>query len=152
MKMKALRLSWPLAVLLCSACSDGDSRMTPAPVPTATTVEGLEMTDLAPGDGAPIAAGSTAVVHYTGWLYDSAAPDNKGVKFDSSLDRNEPFRFVLGRGEVIEGWDRGVEGMTVGGKRRLVIPAVLGYGDRGAGNVIPPGAALVFDVELLGIE
>lgn len=152
MKMTALQLSWPLAVLLCSACSDGDSRVTPAPAPTVARVEELAITDLAPGDGAAVAAGSTAVVHYTGWLYDSAAPDHKGRKFDSSIDRNEPFRFTVGRGEVIRGWDQGVEGMKVGGKRRLVIPAALGYGDQGAGGVIPPAATLVFDVELLGIE
>ena len=98
-------------------------------------------------------AGSTAVVHYTGWLYDTGAPEHKGRKFDSSVDRGEPFKFMLGAGEVIRGWDLGVEGMKQGGKRRLVIPAALAYGEQGAGGgLIPAGATLVFDVELLGIE
>jgi FKBP-type peptidyl-prolyl cis-trans isomerase FkpA len=88
-------------------------------------------------------------VHYTGWLYDPEAPETKGAKFDSSLDRGQPFQFWLGAGKVIAGWDQGVTGMKVGGKRRLVIPSTLGYGQRGAGGLIPPGAALVFDVELL---
>ena len=91
-------------------------------------------------------------MHYTGWLYVEEAADNKGAKFDSSRDRNDPFRFRLGAGEVIKGWDQGVAGMAVGGQRRLVIPASLGYGQRGAGGVIPPGATLLFDIELLGIE
>ena len=152
MKKIALRLVWPLFALLCVACNERDSNPAAAPLPNSTTAEGLVITELAPGDGAPIAAGSLAVVHYTGWLYDTAAPENKGSKFDSLVDRNDPFRFVLGRGDVIRGWDQGVEGMKAGGKRRLVIPAALAYGERGAGDVIPPGATLVFDVELLGIE
>ncbi len=152
MNMNALRPAWPLALLLCAACNDGAERPAQDSAPTTTTPEGLALTELSPGDGVPIVAGSTAVVHYTGWLYESGAADHKGRKFDSSLDRGEPFRFVLGGGEVIRGWDLGVEGMKVGGKRRLVIPAALGYGERGAGGVIPPGATLVFDVELLAIE
>ena len=112
----------------------------------------LQIVDLAPGDGVGIAPGATAVMQYTGWLYEAAASDHKGKKFDSSLDRNEPFRFQLGAGQVIQGWDQGVAGMKVGGKRRLTIPAALAYGERGAGGVIPPGATLVFDVELVGIE
>jgi FKBP-type peptidyl-prolyl cis-trans isomerase len=110
------------------------------------------MTDIKTGTGNAIKAGQTAVVHYTGWLHEPTASDKKGKKFDSSKDRNEPFRFRLGRGEVIKGWDQGVEGMQVGGHRQLVIPPALGYGQRGAGGVIPPGATLVFDIELLGIE
>jgi FKBP-type peptidyl-prolyl cis-trans isomerase len=90
-------------------------------------------------------------VHYTGWLYDAGAVDTKGKKFDSSRDGGKPFQFVLGAGNVIQGWDQGVAGMKVGGQRRLVIPSSLGYGQRGAGGVIPPGAALVFDVELLDV-
>ena len=99
-----------------------------------------------------IAKGQIAVVHYTGWLYAAGAPDNKGKKFDSSVDRGEPFRFPLGTGSVIQGWDEGVVGMQVGGKRVLTIPPEMGYGARGAGGVIPGGATLLFEVELLGIE
>jgi FKBP-type peptidyl-prolyl cis-trans isomerase FkpA len=112
----------------------------------------LVITELAEGEGEAIAAGSTAVMHYTGWLFDPAAEDNKGGKFDSSLDRGQPFRFPLGAGRVIQGWDQGVPGMKVGGQRRLVIPPHLGYGSRGAGGVIPPNATLIFDVQLLAIE
>ena len=112
----------------------------------------LQMLDLEVGQGPAIQPGQTAVVHYTGWLYSHGAPDNKGRKFDSSRDRNSPFRFRVGAGQVIGGWDRGVAGMQVGGQRRLVIPPELGYGERGAGGVIPPGATLVFDIELLAIE
>ena len=110
------------------------------------------MTDIKKGAGPAIEAGQTAVVHYTGWLYSEGAPENKGQKFDSSRDRNQPFDFELGAGMVIQGWDEGVEGMQVGGQRRLVIPPEKGYGAHGAGGVIPPNATLVFDVELVGIE
>lgn len=112
----------------------------------------LVIDELAAGEGEAIAPGSTAVVHYTGWLFDPQAEEGKGEQFDSSVDRGQPFRFPLGAGRVIAGWDQGVAGMRVGGQRRLVIPPHLGYGSRGAGGVIPPGATLVFDVELLGIE
>lgn len=153
MKTIVVRLAWPLFVLLCAACNADDTKSAPAALPGTTTAEGLVITELAPGEGAPIAAGSIAIVHYTGWLYDTGAADHKGTKFDSSVDRKQPFKFTLGASEVIRGWDQGVDGMKVGGKRRLVIPAALAYGDRGAGGgVIPPGATLVFDVELLGIE
>lgn len=104
------------------------------------------------GTGTLAESGSFVTVHYTGWLYDEAAPDNKGRKFDSSRDRGEPFGFDLGAGQVIAGWDKGVAGMRVGGQRTLVIPPELGYGARGAGGVIPPNATLVFDVELLAVE
>ena len=112
----------------------------------------LIKTDNKLGDGAQAVAGQHVTVHYTGWLYDEAAPDNKGKKFDSSRDRNDPFDFPLGAGHVIKGWDVGVEGMKVGGQRTLIIPANMGYGTRGAGGVIPPNATLVFDVELLGVN
>jgi FKBP-type peptidyl-prolyl cis-trans isomerase len=109
------------------------------------TPDGLEYWDIKVGTGAVAAAGQTVKVHYTGWL-------TTGKKFDSSVDRGEPFSFNLGGGQVIKGWDEGVAGMKVGGKRQLRIPPALGYGDRGAGGVIPPNATLIFDVELLGVR
>ena len=113
----------------------------------------MQKIELAPGAGVEIKSGQTALVHYTGWLFDAAAPENKGKKFDSSVDRNEPFEFPVGAGMVIKGWDEGVVGMKVGGKRRLVIPPEMGYGAKGAGGgLIPPGATLVFDVELVEIH
>lgn len=108
-------------------------------------------TDVTLGGGATATAGRDVAVHYTGWLYDDAAPEKKGRKFDSSRDRGDPFRFPLGEGHVIAGWDQGVVGMKVGGHRRLILPPELGYGARGAGGVIPPNATLVFDVELLEV-
>ncbi|HUW24908.1 MAG TPA: FKBP-type peptidyl-prolyl cis-trans isomerase [Gallionella sp.] len=112
----------------------------------------LIKTDSKLGEGDLATSGKEVLVHYTGWLYDEAAAEHKGKKFDSSRDRNEPFGFPLGAGHVIKGWDQGVEGMKVGGQCTLVIPAHLGYGARGAGGVIPPGATLVFDVELLSVD
>ena len=111
---------------------------------TTTTPSGLQYEELCVGEGATAKAGQTVTVHYTGWLTD-------GKKFDSSKDRNDPFQFSLGAGEVIRGWDEGVQGMQVGGVRKLTIPASLGYGARGAGGVIPPNATLVFEVELLAV-
>jgi FKBP-type peptidyl-prolyl cis-trans isomerase len=110
-----------------------------------TTESGLKYRDVAVGNGREAALGDTATVHYTGWLTD-------GKKFDSSVDRKEPFSFRVGAGQVIKGWDEGVAGMKVGGKRKLTIPPQLGYGSRGAGGVIPPNATLIFDVELLGLR
>lgn len=146
-------LFFPLALLLSAsiflttACSQQ----------SATQKETSNMTELIKkdnkiGEGALATAGHDVTVHYTGWLYDTAAPDHHGAKFDSSRDRNDPFVFPLGAGRVIKGWDQGVEGMKVGGQRTLIIPAHLGYGARGAGGAIPPNATLVFDVELLGIR
>lgn len=112
----------------------------------------LIKTDIKPGDGEVASKGKMVTVHYTGWLYDEAAPNRQGKKFDSSLDRNQPFPFPLGAGQVIPGWELGVEGMKVGGKRLLIIPPALAYGSRGAGGVIPPNAQLVFEVELLGVK
>ena len=112
----------------------------------------MQMIDHAAGDGAEATAGQTVTVHYTGWLFDDAAADNKGRKFDSSRDRSDPFVFPLGAGRVIAGWDQGVAGMKVGGQRTLIIPPEMGYGARGAGGVIPPNATLVFDVELLAVD
>src|SRR5687768_158117 len=121
-----------------------------APMPTTTTASGLQIDDVTVGSGAAAQAGRKVTVHYTGWLFDPTAPNQRGRKFDSSKDRNDPFKFELGEGMVIAGWDEGVQGMQVGGKRVLVIPPALGYGARGAGGAIPPNATLVFEVELLG--
>src|SRR5688500_6748367 len=112
----------------------------------------LIKTDEVVGRGNEAVAGRRVTVHYTGWLYDTTAADNKGKKFDSSRDRSEPFTFRLGGGEVIRGWDEGVAGMKVGGRRTLTIPSDYGYGARGAGGVIPPNATLLFDVELLDVR
>ena len=135
-----------------AADSSTSSASASAPSTASAVPMKLESTDLQTGKGPAIKSGQTAVVHYTGWLYSEAAPEKKGQKFDSSRDRNEPFSFPLGGGQVISGWDQGVAGMQVGGQRRLVIPPDLGYGASGAGGVIPPNATLVFDVELLGIK
>jgi hypothetical protein len=110
------------------------------------------MIDTKIGTGAEATPGRHITVHYTGWLFDDTAPENKGRKFDSSRDRAEPFSFMLGAGHVIGGWDQGFAGMKVGGQRTLIIPPELGYGARGAGGVIPPNATLIFEVELLGVE
>jgi FKBP-type peptidyl-prolyl cis-trans isomerase len=112
---------------------------------TVTTASGLKYEDLVVGTGASPKSGDTVSVHYTGWLTD-------GKKFDSSKDRGQPFQFPIGQGRVIKGWDEGVMTMKIGGKRKLTIPASLGYGERGAGGVIPPNATLVFEVELLGLN
>jgi FKBP-type peptidyl-prolyl cis-trans isomerase FkpA len=116
---------------------------------TITTVTGLQYEDKIEGTGDEASAGQHVVVHYTGWLQN---PDGSaGKKFDSSKDRNDPFSFHLGAGQVIQGWDQGVQGMKIGGTRVLTIPSSLGYGPRGAGGVIPPNATLIFEVELLGV-
>lgn len=114
-----------------------------------TTVSGLQYQDITLGDGAQAKTGDHVTVHYTGWLQNSDG--SAGKKFDSSKDRGDPFAFPLGAGHVIKGWDEGVQGMRVGGTRKLTIPAVLGYGARGAGGVIPANATLIFEVELLGL-
>ncbi|MFH2136001.1 MAG: FKBP-type peptidyl-prolyl cis-trans isomerase [Pseudomonadota bacterium] len=148
------RLSFiPFAVLigasslLFSACSQAE-----LPAAKPSNVKELMQIEVKPGAGAVANAGQMVSVHYTGWLYDEAAPAHKGRKFDSSRDRNRPFDFPLGAGQVIKGWDEGVQGMKVGGQRTLVIPPAFGYGARGAGGVIPPNATLVFDVELLAVK
>jgi peptidylprolyl isomerase len=116
---------------------------------TVTTPSGLKYTDTQVGTGAAPKTGQVCVMHYTGWLYENGA---KGRKFDSSVDRGQPFQFSIGRGQVIAGWDEGVASMKVGGKRTLIIPPELGYGARGAGGVIPPNATLLFEVELLDLK
>lgn len=117
----------------------------------AVAADGLIKTDTVIGKGREAVAGATVQVNYTGWLYDAKAADKYGAKFDSSIGRG-PFSFPLGAGRVIKGWDQGVAGMKVGGKRTLIIPSELGYGQRGAGGVIPPGETLIFDVELLDVK
>ncbi|HEY5780787.1 MAG TPA: FKBP-type peptidyl-prolyl cis-trans isomerase [Lysobacter sp.] len=134
-----------LATLLLTACTD------PGP-PPGGTIAAFQAIDQKVGEGAVAKSGQEVVVHYTGWNYDEKAPDKHGNKFDSSRDRNEPFTFLLGAGRVIRGWDEGVAGMRVGGKRVLMIPAAYGYGRRGAGGVIPPNGSLVFEVELLAVR
>lgn len=138
----------PRLFLLCTcllflvACRD------PGPPPGGQVAE-LQRIELREGTGATARAGMEVTVHYTGWNHDERRPDLRGEKFDSSLDRGEPFTFLLGAGRVIRGWDEGVAGMRVGGKRELRIPASLAYGRKGAGGVIPPNGSLVFEVELL---
>jgi peptidylprolyl isomerase len=136
-----------------------DEKKPAAPAPAAakdkkeskmkTTSSGLQYEDTKEGTGAAPKTGQTCVMHYTGWLWENGA---KGKKFDSSLDRGQPFEFPLGQGRVIKGWDEGVATMKVGGKRTLLIPPNLGYGTRGAGGVIPPNATLLFEVELVGVK
>ena len=140
------RLCLPLLLALASAAC------TPPGPPPGGRVASFQVVDTVPGQGAVAQAGDTVNVHYTGWLYDERAADKHGPKFDSSVDRGEPFSFPLGAGRVIRGWDQGVAGMRVGGRRTLLLPPEYGYGDDGAGSVIPPGASLVFDVELLQVQ
>jgi FKBP-type peptidyl-prolyl cis-trans isomerase FkpA len=141
-----------VAVMLACAMLAGCARPSLPAVAPANQVAALEVTDLVVGQGAEASPGSRVTVHYTGWLYDHTRPDKKGAEFDSSRKGGQPFSFALGQQQVIAGWDQGVTGMKVGGQRRLLIPSALAYGDRGAGGVIPPGATLVFDVELLGVQ
>jgi len=136
-------------VMVSAAVFVAAPAMAQAPGKTMTTSSGLQITDSKVGTGATPKAGQTAVVHYTGWLYQDGA---KGKKFDSSVDRGQPFEFPLGQRRVIGGWDEGVATMKVGGKRTLIIPPELGYGARGAGGVIPPNATLIFDIELLDLK
>jgi FKBP-type peptidyl-prolyl cis-trans isomerase FkpA len=140
---------------LCLGCSTGGNAADASQDKSAAekgAVTKLMQADIQLGTGAEATNGKRLSMHYTGWLYNPGEPKNRGTKFDSSLDRGEPFSFVLGQGQVIRGWDVGVAGMKVGGKRTLVIPSSMGYGARGAGRVIPPNATLVFEVELLGVQ
>ena len=121
-------------------------------VKMAENITELQKIDTQVGTGREAEPGFNVTVHYTGWLYDPAAKDGKGKKFDSSLDRGQPFNFFLGGGQVIQGWDEGFAGMKIGGKRTLIIPSEMGYGARGAGGAIPPNANLIFDVELLAVK
>lgn len=170
MSIKPFALFILCGALLASACGAADqtaaedpdaapvagsASTTPANAETGASVPpitSLQVTDTKEGTGAEAVAGRQVTVHYTGWLYDPRLPMNRGAKFDSSVDRGEPFAFRLGAGQVIRGWDEGFAGMKVGGTRTLVIPSEMGYGARGAGGVIPPNATLMFDVELLRVE
>jgi len=151
--MRALSVTAALAALGLMAALAGFLPSTPAAAQavgkTMTTSSGLQIIDSKMGSGATPKTGQICVMHYTGWLYQNGA---KGKKFDSSVDRGEPFEFPIGRHQVIAGWDEGVATMKVGGKRTLIIPPELGYGARGAGGVIPPNATLIFDVELLEVK
>ena len=165
MKLKLLTVLAAMALVACAPkeASEQGSTATGSAVDEAPRAEkpagpageafeiapGLTARILRTGEGRVAAAGDLTTVHYTGWLFDDTQPDNRGQKFDSSLDRGQPFRFLLGAGGVIQGWDRGVEDMAIGEKRELTIAPEMGYGDSGAGSVIPPGATLVFEVELL---
>jgi FKBP-type peptidyl-prolyl cis-trans isomerase FkpA len=140
------RIGILVLVALIAACSGKPNTA------SISGVNSMQSVEINPGTGEAITAGKIAVVQYTGWLYEAAAKDNKGKQFDSSRTGGGPFRFPLGTGQVIKGWDQGVVGMKVGESRRLIIPADLAYGDRGAGGVIPPGATLVFDIDLVAIE
>lgn len=134
-----------LGLLVIGACAD-------AGPPPGGRVPELQRIDITPGTGPIARSGMDVTVHYTGWLFDENAPDQRGTKFDSSVDRGEPLEFLLGAGRVIRGWDEGVAGMRVGGKRVLMIPPEYGYGRSGAGGVIPRNASLVFEVELLSVR
>lgn len=150
--MRPSRRDIVVAIGLTAAAGITASRslVTPASAqPVMTTPSGLKIIDIKIGTGAMPKTGQTVVVNYTGWLYENG---KKGKKFDSSVDRNEPFSFPIGRGQVIPGWDEGVATMRVGGKRTLIIPPDLAYGSSGAGGVIPPNATLIFDVDLLAIK
>jgi peptidylprolyl isomerase len=149
------RLSALLAVIAATALAGGCSSGTTSQVAVqpasvaATPAPGLQITDVTVGTGASPKLGATLVMHYTGWLYENGA---KGAKFDSSVDRGQPFEFQIGVGKVIAGWDKGIATMKVGGKRTLIIPPQLAYGSAGAGGLIPPNATLLFEVELLDVR
>lgn len=169
MKLRNTVVAIMLTMLLVACGQKNEDSAAPAATPAATeesvvttSNENLpEVIEIAPGlsgkiirrgDGRAAAPGDVVEVHYTGWLYDESAADGRGDKFDSSVDRGEHFMFPLGAGRVIKGWDQGVDGMLIGEVRELTIAPEMGYGERGAGNVIPPGATLVFEVELFGLE
>jgi FKBP-type peptidyl-prolyl cis-trans isomerase FkpA len=152
---RVLTLAGALSCALCQVAlaADAGAPTTPTAANAVSafvkTASGLQYQDIKLGAGPVADAGTTVTVHYTGWLQNQDG--STGKKFDSSRDRNDPFKFPLGAGRVIKGWDEGVQGMKVGGVRKLIIPAALGYGARGAGGVIPPDATLIFEVELLGV-
>ncbi len=146
---KSLALCSALTSLIAFNAPTSATAQTSERTMTTTTASGLQITDTVVGTGPSPESGQTCVMHYTGWLFKDGA---KAAKFDSSLDRGDPFEFSIGKRQVIGGWDEGVATMKVGGKRTLIIPPALGYGARGAGGSIPPNATLMFDVELLGVK
>ncbi len=152
MKKSTLMASALMIAMLAITGCKADSKTSIKETAMTQNVTELVKNDTVIGEGREAEAGFNVTVHYTGWLYDPSKADGKGAKFDSSLDRHEPFVFFLGGGQVIQGWDEGFAGMKVGGKRTLIIPPHMGYGVHGAGGVIPPNATLIFDVELLGIK
>lgn len=145
MRWKTLTASALVSTALLGGCADPGT-------PPGGSIPELRRIDARNGSGALAVPGADVTVHYTGWLFDEKAVNQRGEKFDSSVDRGEPFTFLLGAGRVIRGWDDGVAGMRVGGKRVLMIPSNLGYGRKGAGGVIPPNGSLVFEVELLDVK
>ena len=163
MKLLSILLTIACAFAI-SACKAQSPASTPTPASTPnpainteeksamTSITTLQKNDTIVGTGREAEPGFNVSVHYTGWLYDEKASDHKGKKFDSSVDRGQPFKFDLGAGQVIQGWDEGFAGMKIGGKRTLIIPSEMGYGARGAGGAIPPNATLIFDVELLDVK
>ena len=164
-----VKISLIVSLFILAACGKPETETVEPPAEPAAAVEppevsepavdtgtiqitdGLSAQILQEGQGDPAEAGQIAVVHYTGWLFDGSAENNRGDQFDSSVDRDKPFSFMLGEGRVIKGWDQGVVGMKVGELRELTIAPEMGYGDRGAGNVIQPGATLLFEIELLEV-
>ena len=149
MKMIKFVKSALMAMALLASCIHVSSAFAQTQGNRVTTASGLQIRDITVGTGASPRAGQTCIMHYTGWLY---VDGKKDKKFDSSVDRGQPFEFPIGQRRVISGWDEGVATMKVGGKRELIIPPALGYGERGAGGVIPPNATLIFEVELLGVK
>jgi FKBP-type peptidyl-prolyl cis-trans isomerase FkpA len=149
--MKAFPAVTMFAMVLLAAACGNKQQATPQPATPVPAPAELQKIDIVQGAGEGISQGQVAVVHYTGWIYDPTAPEQKGTKFDSSRDRGQPFSFMIGAGQVIRGWDEGVQGMQPGGQRRLVIPPDLAYGEPGKGP-IPANATLLFDVELLQIQ
>lgn len=147
MKNFVIAVALAIATLPAAAQTGGS----PAPAPATAEVKELVIKDTKVGEGKVAERDKAVLVHYTGWLYDPKAPDQKGRQFDSSVGRPTPFSFLIGRGKVIKGWDEGVPGMKKGGKRTLIIPPSMAYGERGAGGVIPPNATLLFEVELIDV-
>jgi FKBP-type peptidyl-prolyl cis-trans isomerase FkpA len=152
MKLISSLLAALLAMTLSACNAETNSSSTQETAIMTSELTELQKIDTLVGSGREAEPGFNITVHYTGWLYDPAASDKKGKKFDSSVDRGQPFNFGLGQGQVIQGWDQGFAGMKIGGKRTLIIPSEMGYGARGAGGVIPPNANLIFDVELLDVK